>query len=801
MKIPLSWLKECVPLHLSPSEIGDRLTMLGLEVESMEAIDVTFKKVVAAEVLETSKHPNADSLQLAKVSDGKAVYDLVCAAPNCRPGLRTALAVEGASLLDPSGKEFIIKKAKIRGVESSGMLCSAKELKLSDESDGIMELPEDIPLGTDLATHFGEVILDIGLTPNLNYCASVMGVARELSASISHKFSPPKPHVDEDRSIQAEKLVKLSIEDDKRCPRYMCRVIEDVKIGPSPAWMQKRLAQCGLRSINNVVDVTNYVLLEMGHPLHAFDLDTLSGHEVVVRSARENEKLLTLDGKERGLESTDLVIADREKPIALAGVMGGAATEVTNSTTRVLLESAYFNPSAIRKSSKWHGLQTDASKRFERGADPNGLKVALERATQLIVQVAGGKVAQGIVEKSFMQFPEKKIACRVKRVHQVLGIHLSLSEIEDVFHRLDFQYAWDGQEAIIVSVPTYRVDITSEIDLVEEVARIYGYDNINTQSQISATISSMPHMPIFLFERLVRARLVAEGLQEFLTCDLIGPSQAALLENTTMGADSLIKILNPTSIEQSILRPSLLPGLLQVVKYNFDHQNMTLSGFEIGSIHTKKDEQFVESAAAGIIMTGNNGPDYWGTKPDEVNFYDLKGAIENVFREIGLESFGFNPSELSLLHTGRQASIIVDGQVIGFMGEIHPALLRKIDLPQRVYYAEFNLSSLLGAKKRVQKMHPLPIYPGSERDWTITLREDAPIADVLNVLRSISSRLLDQVTLLDLYRSDRLGKERKNATFHFVYRDLAKTVSQEEVDREHGQVTQEALQKLGKNAI
>lgn len=801
MKTPLSWLKEYVPLHQAVAEIADRLTMLGLEVEAVEAIDVTFKKVVAAEVLETSKHPNADSLQLAKVSDGTTTYDLVCGAPNCRPGLRTALAVEGASLLDDSGKEFIIKRAKIRGVESCGMLCSPKELKLADESNGIIELSEEIPLGTDLASHFGEVVFDIGLTPNLNYCASVMGVARELAAGISQKFSFVKPHVEEDRALAADNFVKLSIEDTQGCPRYMCRIIEGVTVGPSPAWMQKRLAQCGVRSINNVVDATNYVLLEMGHPLHAFDLDTIKGHEVIVRSAKENEKIQTLDGKQRELEPADLIIADCERPIALAGIMGGAETEVTDSTKRVLLESAYFNPSRIRKSSKWHGLQTDASKRFERGADPNGLKIALERTTQLIAQLTGGKVASGIIEKSFAQFPEKKIACRVKRVHQVLGIHLSLSEIENVFHRLDFQYTWDGQDAIIVSVPTYRVDITSEIDLVEEVARLYGYDNINTLSNISTTISSLPHMPIFLFERLVRARLIAEGLQEFLTCDLIGPSQAALLENSDLSGDSLIRILNPTSIEQSILRPSLLPGLLQVVKYNFDHQNMTLSGFEIGSIHTKQNEQFIEGAAAGIIMTGKNGPAYWGTKPEEVNFYDIKGILENVFREIGIESFSFEQSQMSLLHTGRQAAIYVDNHVAGFIGEIHPAILRKIDLPQRVYYAEFNLSSLLGAKKRVQKMAPLPIYPGSERDWTITLLEETPVADVLKVLKAIPSKLLDEVTLLDLYRSDRLGNERKNATFHFVYRDLTKTVSLEEVDREHGRVTQEALQKLGKNAI
>ncbi len=801
MKVPLSWLKEYLPINLTSQELANQLTMLGLEVEAIESIPVTFKNVVVGEVLATSKHPNADNLVLAKVTDGKQEYELVCGAKNCRPGIKTALALEGATLLTEKGEEFAIKKAKIRGVESPGMLCSLQELRVSDEYSGIAELPDDLQPGTDLGELYGEAILEIGLTPNLTYCASIYGVARELAAATGGQLQLQEKVPQENGAHPISACVKLSIEDKDLCPRYACRVISGIKIGPSPAWLQKRLAQAGLRSVNNVVDATNYLLLELGHPLHAFDLDKLEGKEVAVRRAKAKETITTLDGKERQLEEGQLVIADKHKPAAIAGVMGGADSEVSESTTAILLESAYFNPSSIRKTSKQQGLQTDASKRFERGADPEGVIPALDRAAALIQELAGGQVAPGILEVAQQQYIPKTIECRATRVEQMLGIHLSLGEIESLFQRLGFKTSPKGLDSLLVTVPTYRVDIFGEIDLIEEVARLYGYDNFIGLQVPHQGISELPSSPLLFFNRQVRSRLIAEGLQEFLTCDLISPTQCELLKGLHMDEKSIITLLNPVSIEQSILRPSLLPGLLQVVKYNFDHQNFSVAGFEIGRVHFKEEEQFQEREAAGIVMTGFNGPAYWGPKAQPVDFFDMKGIIENVFHEVGMQNFHFGPSSIELLHTGRQAAILLDGHPVGYMGEIHPAVLRTIDLPQKVYYAEFNLHALLKSEKRNQQMKPLPIYPGSERDWTITLRAETPIDEVLHSIRSIPSTLLEDVYLLDLYTSDRLGKGRKNATFHFVYRDPKKTVSQEEVDTEHAQVTENALQKLGKNAI
>jgi phenylalanyl-tRNA synthetase beta chain len=800
MRAPLAWLKQLIPIEQPPLEIAKMLTMLGLEVEAIEEIKPAFEGVIVGKVIATERHPNADSLVLASVSDGKEIFQVVCGAPNCREGLKTAFAPVGASVLGDDGKMDKIKRAKIRGIESFGMLCSGKELHLSDESEGILELDDAIAEGSDFAGLCRETVFEIGLTPNLGHCSNMVGVARELAAAGGLKVSKPEPEVKEDAALKVKELATVRVDDPELCPRYTARVIQGVKIGPSPQWLQSRLELCGVRSINNVVDATNYVLLELGQPLHAFDYDQLAGHEIIVRKAKEGEKITLLDGKERVLNSENLVIADQKEAVALAGIMGGSAKEVSDKTVNVLLESAYFNPRNIRRSSKKLGIQTDASKRYERGADPNLLITALDRATELILQIAGGKAASGVIEVTSGPFPEKVIRCRVKRVDELLGVPLSGGEIETIFQRLGFECKAHGQDEIQVTVPTYRADITAEVDLIEEVARIYGYHNIMAKETRFET-STMPSSPIFLFEREVRNRLIAEGLQEFETCDLIGPTSLAYLQKGTIREETLVKVMNPTSIEQSVLRPSLLPGLLELLKYNFDHENHDISGFEVGRIHLKEGDQYKEQSVAGVILSGKSRQPHWDVKPADDDFYDLKGIIENIFQELGIEQLHFEPSHLNIFHSGRQASIIINQITVGSLGEIHPALVRKLDVPQRIYYAEFNLHDLIPLRRLVQKMVPLPIYPASERDWTITLKEETTLNEIQGVLSKIKSTILEKVTLLDIYRSDRLGKEKKNVTLHFVYRDPQKTLSQEEVDAEHAHVTQQALQLLGKQVI
>jgi phenylalanyl-tRNA synthetase beta chain len=727
------------------------------------------------------------------VTDGKNTYNLVCGAANCRPGLITALAVVGSRVLDDEGKLFTIKKSKIRGVESLGMLCATDELGVPNSTgtpaEGIIELPADTPLGIDITSLYSDTVLEISLTPNLGHCTSVIGIARELSAATGRSVKYPwdlHGKKIEESDVPAQITVRVDTPED--CPRYACRVVRDIAVGPSPEWLKKRLELSGIRSINNVVDVTNYVMLELGHPLHAFDYDHLEGHQIIVRHAKAGEHFVTLDSKERVLDGHDLLICDGKKPVAIAGVMGGADSEVKDTTKNILLEAAFFAPGAVRRTSKRLGLMTDASKRFERGCDPNIIHQALDRAAMLIAETSGGVISKGIIDVSSKKFPRKRISCRVNRVNHLLGTKLSSSEIELIFQKLDFIFSWDGQNVFSVDVPTYRNDLQEEIDLVEEVARIYGYDNIDKGSG-RANASTLPHAPLFLFEREVRSRLIAEGLQEFLTCDLIGPTLLETLQATELPEKLWVRVLNPVSVEQSILRASLLPGLLQAVKYNWDHDIHDVAGFEVGRIHFKDGEQFREQSMAGIILSGKSRPHHWDVKPGDVDFYDLKGIVENLLNELQVQGISFRKSNLRVLHPGRQASIFAGELEIGSFGEVHPSVQRRLDVPQRIYFAEINLHDLYKVKSGETMMRPLPIFPGSERDLTVTLSEDVAIDQIFKAFRSVRSSFLESITLLDIYRSDKLGHGLKNVTFRFFYRDWEKTISQDKVDAEHARIT------------
>lgn len=793
MKVLLSWLKDYIDINLTPSHIAKSLTMAGLEVDAVDDLSPGCEGVVVCKITDVQKHPEADKLRLATVFNGSESFTVVCGASNCRVGLKTALAMVGATVFDDQRKPFKIKKGKIRGVESMGMLCAPVELGMVGD-EGIIEFADHIQEGTDIASLYADTRFEISLTPNLGHCNSLVGVARELSAATLLPVKIPTITLEEaGKSLNKE--IQVVVESKSDCPRYACRMVSNVKVGPSPEWLQKRLEDSGVRSINNIVDVTNYVLLEFGHPLHAFDYECLSGKKIIVRHAMPNETFVTLDGKERQLENRDLVICDDSKPVALAGVMGGSNSEVTETTQHVLLEAAVFDPVAIRRTSKRLGLISDASKHFERGCDPNAISMVLDRAAALIQQIAGGEISKGIVDVTNKEFPKKKVQCRLTRVNHLLGTHLGVGEVEEIFKRLEMISNWDGNDTITVDVPTYRNDVLEEIDLVEEIARVYGYDNI-AQSPNRFRASTIPHAPIYEFEREMRTRLIGEGLQEFLTCDLIGPALLDVVQEAEMPERLRVKVLNPTSVEQSILRTSLLPGLLQVVKYNWDHQNHDIAGFEIGRIHFKLGDQYREQSVAGIIFSGKSRPSHWDIKAVEYDFYDLKGIVENLMRELKVINLSFKPSQSTSLHPGRQVAICSDDVIVGMLGEVHPSIQRRLDVPQRVFFAEINLHDLFKVREKGTKMQPIPIYPGSERDWTITLEEGTPIADVFAAIYSTNSRLLENVALADIYRSDKLGKGLKNVTFNFLYRDKDKTIAQEKVDGEHARITANVLKVI-----
>ncbi len=790
MKLPLSWIKDIIDINLPPHEIAKILTLAGLEVDAVIPIKPGFEKVVVGHVLEVKKHPDAEKLCVATVSDGNETFQVVCGAPNCRAGIKTAYATVGSSLEDEDGKPFKVKKAKLRGVESNGMLCSWKELGLGKDAEGIIEFDEHLKVGSDVSEMYEDVVFEISLTPNLGHCASVMGVARELSAATGIPLNPPLIYVKETPGDSIKKMVSVNVKDKIKCPRYACRVIKDVTIGPSPDWLQKRLEACDLRPVNNIVDVTNYVLFELGHPMHAFDANDIEGNEIVVRTADSGEKFITLDDKERVLNQEDLLICDQKKPVAIGGVMGGKNSEVKETTKTIILESAYFLPTTVRRTSKRLGLQSESSRRFERGADPNNVLKALDRAAMLIQELAGGSVCEGVIDVKEKDFPEKNVTCRFSLINSLLGTQLSVSEVEDCFRKLEMKSVWDGQNTFTVTVPTYRADVLAEIDLVEEVARIYGYENMpkNPPKYINSTLSNTP---VYEIEKEVRERLLNEGLQELMTCDLIGPTLLNIVQETLMPEEMNIKVLNPTSIEQSILRTSLLPGLLQVVKYNIDHQNHNISGFEVGNIHFKQGEKYKERSVVGILLTGLNRPHHWDRKPQEVDFFDLKGIIENLLGEIGMKNLSFQKTSHTFFHPGRQAALTIGPMNIGTFGEVHPAILRRLDVTQRIYFAEIDLQQVLQNRPGTQMAQELPIFPCSERDLTMTLTKDIPISEIFQVISKMQLKYLEKASLIDVYTSDKIGKDNKNVTFRFVFRDNKKTIAQEAVDAEHARIVSE----------
>ncbi len=785
MKVPLSWLKEYLSFTQSPQELADVLTLAGIEVEGIEASPLQFSGVVVGKVLETSKHPSADRLTVARVSDGKEEFQVVCGAPNCQAGMKTAFAKIGATLCDETGKSFKIKKSKLRDVESFGMLCAADELGLGS-GEGIMELSDAFEIGVDLTSYYSDVILDVSLTPNLGHCMSILGLARDLAAQLELPLNEKKFEISEEAD-PIEKFIQVQLIDQRQCPRYACRAVLGIQVGPSPEWLQKKIEACGVRSINNVVDIGNLIALELGQPLHMFDYDKIDGKKIIVTSQTDYKEMETLDGISRAIPPESLLICDGAGPLCFAGVMGGSATAVTEATINVLIEAAYFSPQSIRKTAKLIELKTDSSLKFEKGIDPNHIIAALDYAAYLLQKVAGGKIAKGVIDHKTHQFLEKRILCRTDRVNKLIGLHLSTHEIAQLLGRLGIHIVEEGLHAQLFSIPTYRNDITTEIDLIEEVARIYGYNKI--PKQIPEHVSSLiSNAPIYELEKNVRTRLIAQGLQELLTCDLISPAQASMTFENAMGKESLIEVLHSHSIDQSVLRTSMLPGLLQAVKYNFDHGNSNIAAFEVGRIHFKQNDNYLEPSVAGIILSGKRAPYHYNPKPEEFDFFDLKGIIENLIGGLKIDGLYFEASHLHNFHPGRQAKIKKGDVTLGVIGEVHPERVAKIDIPARIFFAELELNGLLPLLSHHWKVAELSSFPGSEIDWTITLDERIPIETILSSIRALPSRLLEKVIFLDLYKSEQIGKDKKNATFRFFYRDTEKTLAFETVEKEHARI-------------
>jgi phenylalanyl-tRNA synthetase beta chain len=768
MKLPLSLLRQWIDLNEPIASIAETLTLLGIEVDGIPFETAPFSGVVVARVESVEKHPDAARLCIAQVFDGKETRQVVCGAPNCRPGLVVAFAPPGAKL---PGME--IQRASIRGVSSEGMLVSSEELGLPKEGEGILEL-EKAELGQDVGPLLFDPVFELSVTPNLGHALSALGIARELSASFekplqSGSFSLKNPARQLEASIQAT----------NGCSRYSLRLIEEAANGPSPFWLRHLLLLSGHRPIHRIVDVTNYIQLKYGQPLHAFDADQVEG-PISVKTAETSFSFLCLDGVERTVPKGTLLIVDQKKTLAIAGIIGGEESAVTDATKRVLLESAHFDPLLIRKTASALHLKTESSYRFERGVDPNGLEAALAEAVHLL----GGKWAAS-VDLAPSPIPLRTLTCRLSRVNVLLGTRLSLSELEQLFSRLFFSVKTKNNDELQVTIPSWRFDIQEEIDLVEEAARLFGYNNIERKPPLFR-MTSIPHDPQYLFEQETRRRLICLGLHEMLHSDLISPSHVALLGEPRKG--SLFKTLHSKSEDHSILRPSLLPSLLYTAKRNADFREFDLAAFEIGRIHFFDQNRAVELPMAALFLMGKKSSPHFNTVAHPFDFYDLKGLVEAFLSTLRLKN-EFAPSHHPSFHPGRQADLLIGGLLVGSLGEIHPNLTDKIDLKERVYYAEINLEALRAAKQPPVHFEPLALYPATERDWTLTLPPSFLARDLFQAIEKVRPPYLESYAIIDSFL------QKNNLTLRFTYRDPLKTISFEEADRLHTELIEKVLPK------
>lgn len=796
MIVTYNWLKEYVNFDLSPEQLANLLTMLGLEVEGMRTIGSDMDDVIVAQVEEKAQHPNADKLSLCKVNNGREIISVVCGAQNFKAGDKVALAQVGSVL--PG--DFRIKKSKIRGEESCGMLCSERELGLSAESAGIMILDPQSPLGVPLFDSLGlkDTVFEIGLTPNRADCLSVIGIAREIGAKLGTSVRYPGHGVPEEGKPVAE-TATVHVDDAQGCPRYTARFVSGCAIGPSPAWMVNRLAAVGMRSINNVVDITNYVLLEYGHPLHAFDFKLLAGGKIVVKRAGEGDVFTTLDGQHRILSSEDLTICDGEKAVALAGIMGGQNSEINDATTDILIESACFEPTMVRRTSKRLGIHTESSHRFERGADIGNLPRALDRAAALMSEFAGGRVSKGMIDVYSLPAPPKSISLRLERVNQILGLELSSAEVEKILMNLEFEVSATGEGLFDVTVPTFRVDIEREIDLIEEIARLKGYENIPATMPRIRICSDRPSRRRSL-EIKVRDLLVGNGLSEIVNYSFINPSaiDKVLLDKNDLRR-KMVPILNPLTEEQSVMRTSLLPGLLDVACRNASFRILDLQLFEMRRIYLEASGSELPDEPLHVagLLTGAREKTGWNRGRELVDFYDVKGIIENVVASLHITGVSYNASVTeNFYHPGKSCGIFAGNTQFGSMGELHPAVQETYGFEQPLYYFEVDLEKLVTLYADTASVVAPPRYPDTYRDIAMLIDKEMETGTVLECLRANRIKELASVDLFDVYTGSHVPEGQKSIAVRIRYRSGERTLTDDEVNRLHQKVIENLKKKI-----
>ncbi|WP_435930087.1 phenylalanine--tRNA ligase subunit beta [Dryocola sp. BD613] len=774
MKFSELWLREWVNPANSSEALSDQITMAGLEVDGVDAVAGSFHGVVVGEVVECGQHPNADKLRVTKVNTGgDRLLDIVCGAPNCRQGLKVAVATVGAVL--PG--DFKIKAAKLRGEPSEGMLCSFSELGISDDHDGIIELPADAPIGTDIREYLQleDNTIEISVTPNRADCLGIIGVARDVA--VLNKLPLAEPEM---AAVAAtiDDTLPIRVDAAEACPRYLGRVVKGINVkAPTPLWMKEKLRRCGIRSIDAVVDVTNYVLLELGQPMHAFDLDRIDGG-IVVRLAQEGETLTLLDGNEAKLKADTLVIADHNKALAMGGIFGGEHSGVNDETRNVLLECAFFSPLSITGRARRHGLHTDASHRYERGVDPALQYKAMERATRLLIDLCGGEAGPVIDVTSEAHLPKPAtITLRRSKLDRLIGHHIEDALVGDILRRLGCEVT-EGQDAWTAVAPSWRFDMEIEEDLVEEVARVYGYNSIPDEP-VQAGLVMGAHREADLSLKRVKTMLVDKGYQEVITYSFVDPKIQQLLHP---GEEHLI-LPSPISSEMSAMRLSLLTGLLNTVVYNQNRQQSRVRIFETGLRFvpdTQADLGIRQDLMLAGAICGNRYEEHWDLARNSVDFYDLKGDLESVLDLTGkLSDVEFRAAGNPALHPGQSADIYLQGECIGFIGVVHPELERKLSLNGRTLVFEVLWNRV--ADRVVPEAQEISRFPANRRDIAVVVAENVPAADILGECKKVGANQVVGVNLFDVYRGKGVAEGYKSLAISLILQDTGRTLEEEEI--------------------
>ena len=749
--------------------------MAGLEVDGSTPVARQCSGIVVGLVESVEPHPDADKLSLCSVSDGEDSFQVVCGAPNVRAGLKAPFAKLGAKIIESSdAKPFKIKKAKIRGIESNGMLCSSEELGLEESSDGLLELHKNASVGEDIRSSLklDDTSIELDLTPNRGDCLGMIGLAREVGVIARQDVTPldfPAPI----ESIIDNFEVRITAKD--ACPRYLGRVIKNINLNSeSPLWMKEKLRRSGLRSIAPVVDVTNYVLMELGQPMHAFDLEKLEGN-IDVRFAKQNEKLELLDGKEIELTPETLLITDASKPIAMAGIMGGMATAVSDQTQHVFLESAFFAPLAVAGKARSYGMHTDASHRYERGVDYQLQRTAMQRATQLLLDICGGEA--GPITEAIGNLPEPiEVSLKHSSISSLLGIQMDKKEVRDILGRLGFGLSADDGEVLRVLVPSYRFDVSIEADLIEELARIYGYNNLpQTGGLGNQSLSSTPESHIELGQ--IRQQLVALGYQEVVTYSFIEPS----LAETLFPDQPRVSLQNPISADMAVMRTSILPGLLSTLKYNENRQTERIRIFESGLVFQSCGEEIKQTAMLAGLVSGRKMPVNWNNNKDLSDFYDLKGDVE-LLLALGLEldRYTFEAAEYACFHSGQCARIVRDGQLVGHVGALHPAMQREMGITGNCYMFEVELAPL--QERRLPAASALSKFPEVNRDLAILIDSNYAASEVLANVRVNAGEHLTDLRIFDVYQGDAVAKDKKSIALSLTWQHPSRTLSEDDIN-------------------